>query len=230
MMRSAVVAVIFAGVALAAWSAWQQLDRPVRSVRVEGTLSGAEQQAIRAVVSESLDQGVLSLDLEDLTGRIRMLSWPRSVAVRRIWPDGLVIRVEKESVVAAWGDGGYLNSAGRVVQLADGVSSVPTLATALSTPRRAMEVYQMLRSRLDAGGLSIVQLEENALGEWLMTLDGGTTVALGNESLGIRLDRVLQAYRRVLNMRREEVAHVDARYDNGVAVRWKETGTEYALR
>ncbi|MEQ8857367.1 MAG: FtsQ-type POTRA domain-containing protein [Pseudomonadales bacterium] len=230
MIRSLGAALLLAGLGLATWSVWLQLDRPVRSVRVEGALSAAERAAIRDVVSGSLEQGVLSLDLAGLERRLRALSWPRSVTVRRLWPDGLVIGVEKESVVAAWGAGGYLNSAGKVVQLADRISGVPTLATALSPPRRAMEVYQMLESRVDAAGLSVVRLEENALGEWLMTLDGGATVALGNESISVRLDRVLAAYRRVLAERMDQVAHVDARYDNGIAVGWKETGTDYALR
>lgn len=240
MLRNLLASSVFAVLLLAAWSVWQQLDRPVRSVRVEGTLSAAEQQAIRQVVSESLDQGVLSLDLEGLSGRIHELSWPRSVRVRRVWPDALVIRVERESVVARWGDGGYLTSAGKVVQLADGAEDVPHLATTLSSPRRAMEVYQMLESRVQVVGFSINRLEENSLGEWLMTFEDGITVALGNESLSARLERFLFGYQRALSERRAEIAHIDARYDNGIAVGWiteadpsnnqEPAETDYALR
>jgi cell division protein FtsQ len=217
---------------LAGWSVWRQLDRPVRAVRVEGILSPAEQGAIRDVVSRSLDDGVLSLDMATLGQHIRDLSWPRAVEVRRVWPDTLAIRVEKESVVAAWGDGGYLTSAGKIVQLADGVQGVPELAAALSAPRRAMEVYQMLSSRVSPAGFAIVRLEENSLGEWLITFDGGTTLALGNEALTARLERFLLAYRLALAERGDEIVHVDLRYDNGLAVRWgrEEAGTAYALR
>jgi cell division protein FtsQ len=183
-------------------------------------LSQAEQGAVRDVVSRSLKHGILSLDVADLGRRIRELSWPRSVAVRRVWPDALVIKVEKESVVAAWGDGGYLTSAGKIVRLADGAHDVPELVTSLTAPRRAMEVYQMFESRVNAAGFSIVRLEENPLGEWLMTFDSGTTVALGNEALTERLERFLFAYRRALAQHEGELAHVDLRYDNGLAVRW----------
>lgn len=236
MIRNLLALVVLAVLTLAAWSVWEQLDRPVRSVRVEGKLSAGEQQAIRDVVSESLDQGVLSLDMADLSRRIRALSWPRSVRVRRVWPDALVIRVERESVVAAWGDGGYLTSAGKVVRLADGGRDVPHLVTSMAPPRRAMEVYQMLESRVKPAGFSIARLEENELGEWLMTFEDGITVALGNEALSERLERFLLGYRRALHERREEIAHVDARYDNGIAVGWvsddsqEPADTEYALR
>lgn len=220
MIRNAVAVVVLLCLTLAGASLWRQLDRPVHSVRVEGTLSPAEQGAIREVVSGSVGGGLLSLDTLDLSQRIRALSWPRSVAIRRVWPDGLVIRVEKESVVAAWGDGGYVTSAGKIVQLADGVPDVPVLATAIATPRRAMEVYQMLQSRVAPAGFSIVRLEEDPLGEWLMTFRDGMTVALGNETLNERLDRFLLAYRRALSARRDQITHVDLRYQNGLAVAW----------
>lgn len=220
MIRNLLAGVVLAVLTLAAWSVWEQLDRPIRSVRVEGKLSAGEQQAIRDVVSDSLNQGVLSLDTVDLSERIRALSWPRSVLVRRVWPDALVIRVERESVVAAWGDGGYLTSAGKVVRLADGGRDVPHLVTSMAPPRRAMEVYQMLESRVKPAGFSIARLEENELGGWIMTFEDSITVALGSESLSARLERFLLGYRRALHERHAEIAHVDARYDNGIAVGW----------
>lgn len=240
MIRSAFAVLLLGLLVAAAASVWRQLDRPIATVRVEGHLTAAEQMAIRHVVADNLEEGVLSLDMDRLRDRIRALSWPRSVKVRRLWPDGLTILVEKESVVAAWGDGGYLTTAGKVVRLAEGqalvedqdaagVESLPALISELSSPRRAMEVYQMLQSRVHRQGLTIVRLDENALGEWLMTFSGGMTVALGNEALAQRLGRFLTAYQRIRE-RPEQIEYVDARYDNGVAVRWTETGTDYALR
>jgi cell division protein FtsQ len=221
-IRDALAVLALLCLGLAGWSVWRQLDQPVRSVRVQGALTPAEQQAIRQVVSESLRTGLLSMDVGELTDRIHDLSWPRAVRVRRVWPDALEIQVEKESVVAAWGDGGYLTSAGKVVELADSELAVPTLFASLSTPREAMEMYQLLQSRVGREGLSLVALEENELGEWLLTFESGMTLALGNEALGERLGRFLLAYRRALAARQAEIVHVDARYGNGVAVRWAE--------
>lgn len=222
MLRNLLAMLVVAVLGLAAWSVWRQLDQPVRAVRVQGALSEAEQLAIRHVVSESLTGGLLSLDVNALTRRIHDLSWPRTVAIWRVWPDSLVIQVEKASVVAAWGGGGYLTSAGDVVQLAEGQPDLPQLSTSMASPRRAMEMYQMLSSRVAPHGLALVRLEENLLGEWLLTLHDGMTVALGNEATGPRLERFLLAWQRALAPRREEVAHVDARYSHGVAVRWRE--------
>lgn len=222
MIRNVLAGVVLTVLLVFGLSVWRQLDQPLRAVRVQGALSEAEQRAITDVVSQSLEDGVLSVDLAELTERIRDLSWTRSVQVRRVWPDALSIHVEKESVVAIWGDSGYLTSAGRVVQLADAVITVPRLNASVSAPRQAMEMYQMLELRVSTVGLSIAHLEENALGEWLMGFEGGMTVALGNEAVTERLARFLLAYRRALGGRSEDIAHVDVRYANGLAVRWKE--------
>lgn len=222
MLRSTLALVVVAALGLAGWSIWLQLDQPVRSVRVQGVLTESEREAIRSVVMENLSAGVLSLDTEDLVRDIEALSWPRDVRVRRMWPDALAIEVERESVVAAWGDGGYLTSAGKVVRIAGGPDDVPHLSAMMSTPRQTMEFYQRLTLRVAPLGLSIVRLDENELGEWMLTLANGMTVALGNEALSERLSRFLLAYQRALSTRANAIAHVDTRYANGIAVRWSE--------
>jgi cell division protein FtsQ len=222
MIRNVLSGLVLIVLLVVGLSVWRQLDQPLRAVRVQGVLTEAEQRAIQEAVSHSLNDGVLSADLADLTQQLRDLSWTRSVEVRRQWPDTLLIQVEKESVVAVWGDNGYLTTAGRVVRLVDATHELPRLSAAMSSPRQVMEMYLMLESRVGAVGLSITRLEENALGEWLMGFGDGMTVALGNEAVTERLSRFLLAYQRGLGERTAEISHVDVRYANGLAVRWKE--------
>ncbi len=218
MIRSLVVIAVATTLVACGSLVWQRLDQPVRAVRVEGTLSEAEQQAIRQVVQESVSEGLLSLDLETLTGNILALSWPRVVHLRRAWPHSLIISVERESAVASWGRNGYLTSAGKIVQLPDGAPELPVLETHLSSPRQAMEIYQLLQKQLDVSGLKIQRLNEDQLGEWQITLESGLTLALGNDHLTERVRRFLTVYRKVLRDEQQNVLHVDARYGNGVAV------------
>ena len=53
-------------------------------------------------------------------------------------------------------------------------------------------------------------------------MDDGFRVALGREDLAARLGRFLAVHREVLVDRAAEVEWVDARYMNGVAVRWRD--------
>jgi cell division protein FtsQ len=200
-------------------SLWLRLDQPVRVVRVEGAISQAEQDAIREVCRNAVTDGVLSIDLEELTARIYDLSWPREVRVRRSWPDGLLIQVKREPLVAAWGETEFLTSAGKVVRLpGHHEETLPSLSANLSTPLETMQAYLLLQEQLRPSGLGITSLVENSLGEWELTLDNGITVALGNQLLSERLQRFLLLYHRVLAERVPEPARVDTRYENGLAV------------
>ncbi|MEZ5558805.1 MAG: cell division protein FtsQ/DivIB [Pseudomonadales bacterium] len=222
MLRELLATLTLLIVLVSIWLVWQRLDQPVTHVRVEGQLSAAEQQAVRNVLQSEITSPLQSLDLEALRQAVAELSWPRAVMLRRVWPDSLVVRVEKESVVARWGAGGYLTSDGKVVQVPDPVADMPLLAGTLATPREAMETYQLLQAQVRPLDLRIDALTQNALGEWQMTLENGVSVALGRDELNPRVQRFLLAYRRLLVRDPDRVAHVDARYDNGVAVSWGE--------
>jgi cell division protein FtsQ len=223
MIRGLLVIVVIFALAAAGPHLWHRLDQPIRVVRVEGSLSLAEQQAIQTVCHEALVAGVLSIDLEELTERIYDLSWPRDVRVRRLWPDALLIQVEREPVVAVWGSNAFLTSAGKVVHLHEwDAATLPRLSAEFSTPRQTMQTYQLLQEQLRPSGLVTRALQENALGEWLLTLDNGISVALGNQFLPERVERFLLLYHRVLAERMPEPAYVDTRYENGIAVRRSE--------
>jgi cell division septal protein FtsQ len=87
-----------------------------------------------------------------------------------------------------------------------------------------MEMYHRLNEIATGSGLSIAALEENLFGEWdliFRTPNGQSLrVRLGAESVAERLSRFTVVYRQQLAGRAMEIAAVDARYDNGVAVSW----------
>jgi cell division protein FtsQ len=209
--------------AFAALMAWVELDAPISSVRVEGQLDEAERASIRHAVAAQLrsGSGILSTDLDLLQQAIRDLSWPRHVTVRRLWPDGLVVSVDKEMVVAAWRDA-YLNTEGKVVQWPGARADLPIFDCQVSQPRAAMEIYQRLNDATAPVGLRIERLAQNELGEWTVNFATGIKLILGAERLTQRVARFLVVYERELAQKEDLVEQVDARYANGVAVRWRQ--------
>jgi len=224
--------------AFAALMAWVELDAPISSVRVEGQLDEAERASIRQAVAaqlrsgsrrgtrgvrgkQSMPGGILSTDLDLLQQAIRDLSWPRHVTVRRLWPDGLVVSVDKEMVVAAWRDA-YLNTEGKVVQWPGARADLPIFDCQVSQPRAAMEIYQRLNDATAPVGLRIERLAQNELGEWTVNFATGIKLILGAERLTQRVARFLVVYERELAQKEDLVEQVDARYANGVAVRWRQ--------
>ena len=198
---------------------WVQLDGPIGRVKVEGKLDDSERDQVRGVVAGALDGGLMSADLETLRAEIKALSWPRTVSIRRQWPDTLIIEVQKPTVVAVWQDA-YLGSDGQIVKLPGKQDNLPIFDCRISEPRFAMQIYHRLSKQVDRAGLDIERLSENALGEWTIMFADGVTLMLGAEQADERLGRFLTVYEQRLVMRFDQVAHVDARYANGVAVSW----------
>ncbi|MDH3643415.1 MAG: FtsQ-type POTRA domain-containing protein [Gammaproteobacteria bacterium] len=214
-------------IAVAAVVLWVELNQPIRTVRVSGELSAAEQQEIRSAMAASLEEGLLGVDLASVREDIHDLSWPRAVTVRRLWPAGLEIEVEKDLAVASWGDAGYLTSDGRVMQFPDSPVGLPGFLCDRSQPPAAMEIYGLLNETLAGSGVKISILRESELGEWEVELASGIRVVLGRHELVDRMRRFRLALEHSLHDRLEMVRYVDARYANGIAVRWKETLIAY---
>jgi len=84
----------------------------------------------------------------------------------------------------------------------------------------------MLNAGVLQAELKLVELRESELGEWTagIRLSGtGHTldVVLGRDDLVARLQRFVAVHSRLLEPQLARVAGVDARYHNGLAVRWK---------
>ncbi len=208
--------------AMVASVCWWVLDRDIRHVEVDGVLSEAEQQEVRALVSGSLDGGVLSADIEALAQNLGALSWSRAVAVRRAWPDTLVVTVKKAAVIARWSDNAYLTSTGEVVNLAEPRNGLPALNCAHAEPLVAMEMHRSLAASVQPLRLAISQLEQNRLGEWIVRFDNGMSLILGATDVTARMNRFVYAYARSLRSHEGAIAQVDARYTNGLAVQFSE--------
>ena len=85
-----------------------------------------------------------------------------------------------------------------------------------------MARYQRLLDMLAPLGLRIVQLVEDERGEMEVVLAGGMRIALGSEDFLGRMQRFITVYRGELAARAGDVARVDLRYSNGVAVSFRE--------
>ena len=61
--------------------------------------------------------------------------------------------------------------------------------------------------------------------QFALTLSNGIEVVLGRDQVTERFDRFVTVYQERLVSRANEVKRVDARYSNGVAVKWKPDAT-----
>ncbi|MDE0271258.1 MAG: FtsQ-type POTRA domain-containing protein [Gammaproteobacteria bacterium] len=215
------VAALLGLAAVAAWI-YVSLDRPVRSVEVVGALAPAEAAEVQRRLTELKPGRLLSTDLGALREHLMALSWPRLVQIRRVWPDTISIRIERQLVVAKWGGEGYLTAGGELVSGLDRAVSVPLLDCEIASPQKALEIYRHLQDIAAEDGLEIRSLVENALGEWRLELGNGVRAHLGADALRSRMARFMQVHRHLAQVNAQPVRYLDVRYANGAAVRFDE--------
>lgn len=218
---------LLASLAVACVLVFYAINGPVRIVRVSGDLTVAERVEVEAAVLRRLSGGLLGVSLDDVVASVLALTWPRDVRARRVWPGVVDVSVTKDAIVARWGGGGALNSAGQVVAGAgEPDPSLPMIRCATASGARAMLIFQMLGQVLGDTPLKIAAVEQDILGEWRVTFTNELTVSLGHEDLLARVERFDRVFRNVIENRLDEVDHVDARYRNGVAVNWRVAGAD----
>lgn len=210
--------VIAAGVVL-----FQHLDAPLRVVAVDGEIRHLRRAEIEDLVSRHIDGGFLTLDMQGLRDQLELHPWIAAARARREWPNALHLHLVEEAPVARWGDHEFLNGRGQVLPgVADNdFTNLPQLMGPDGQQAQMMADLQRFAARLAPDGLRIDRLERSATGVQLR-LAGAIDLILGREQVDARLERFLVVWRGALMARRGALASADARYDNGVAVRWRE--------
>jgi cell division protein FtsQ len=196
---------------------------PLRVVSVEGEVHRLPLQLLQSTVTDRLNGGILTQDLGCLKSAIEGLAWVHTAAVRRVWPDRLVISVFEHEPVARWGETGLVTAAGIVFR--PGADELPGGLSRLDgedgQAPLVTERFLAWQSRFERHGLAIVALELDARGAWTLQTDAGFAVSLGTGQTEERLERFLAAYPHIAAAGRP--ARVDMRYSNGLAVSWMDS-------
>lgn len=210
-------------VALLALGGWQLHSLQVQRVVITGELEHVDREAMKVMISGSLEDGFLWLDLESLRAPLESLPWVHRVVVRRQWPDTIEVRVIEQRAIAHWGSSAFLNHAGEVFAPGETQSGtdLPRLAGPAGSHGLMMERYLLVQEALQSLGLRLSALEMDARGGLVATLAEGSQLVLGSDNLGPKLERLKVLYKNRLADRRAELARVDLRYRHGAAVAWK---------
>ena len=89
------------------------VNRPLGEVRIEGALRDAErrlvQEQLHGLLQGAQPARILTVDLEAVAAGIRSLGWAQAVTVRRVWPETLIVAIQRQLLVARWQGDAALN-------------------------------------------------------------------------------------------------------------------------
>lgn len=198
-------------------------QRPVNSIGVEGQFAYITQEMISESVTPMIVGGFLQLPLVAIKAELERNPWIAQAAVSRRWPDELYISIVEEQPIARWGEAGFLNHKGEIIEVEvdPRLQSLPLLAGTSGQAKSAMQNYQQLAQLLRPSGLKISEFYSDELFSWNVVLSNGLRINIGRDETMKKMQRFLVVYNRELHKRLDEVAAVDLRYGNGLAVEWK---------
>lgn len=205
---------------------WAGTERwPLRTLRIEGAHEWVDPAQVRAAVLPYAQRGFFAMPMNDAQAAVARLPWVDTVEISRQWPDVLQVHVTEHVPFAHWGDDLLLSTQGRIfppvadAHIPEGLPKLHGADTAISD---VVALYNTTNTRMQAMGLRVEQLQQDARGSWSMQLSNGTEVILGSQEPGLRLQRFANLLPRLLASRDTALTRADLRYPNGFALQWGE--------
>jgi len=200
------------------------IDRPISKVSVDGELSYISQQAVQQRIAPYIQASFLQINLSGMRQELEQMPWIANAEVRRVWPDQIMIRLEEHLPVARWGDEALLNNAGHAFAPRESANyqHLPRLAGPQRAQRQVMQQYQVLSQMLRPLGFSIIALEMRERGSWYLRTAQGIDLLLGRDHIVDKMRRFAAIYEKALKAQQPNIARIDLRYPNGLAVAWRE--------
>lgn len=203
--------------ALVAWAARQPIFA-IKRVMVTGQIIEVNPLHLEAVIREALRGTFFTMDLAEAQRAFSTVPWVHQAAVRREWPNRLVVAVDEHRALARWNDSALVNTEGGVFR-ADYDDELPQLRGPEGSASEVAARYRDFRDLLAPLALVPVELALSPRRAWQMKLDNGMVLELGREQVQQRLARWAAHYPRSLGRLTRPVEYVDLRYRNGFAVR-----------
>ncbi|HEY5633396.1 MAG TPA: cell division protein FtsQ/DivIB [Burkholderiaceae bacterium] len=217
---------------LAAGAAWLA-TRPaftLRSVSIESSpgtaLRFVSTTLLRNSSARAVEGNFFAVDLDKVRARYEALPWVRRAAVRRVWPDRLVVTIEEHRPLAIWGAGQLINTHGELfaANLAEAEEDgpLPELAGPNGSHASVLARYHDLQRWLAPLQRRPLAVSLSQRWAWSARLDDGTALLIGREqgiAIEARVRRWVELYPRVQSRIEHAPAVVDLRYPNGFALR-----------
>ena len=187
-------------------------------------VSPLAQKTLTKHLGDHVQGSYFTADLERIRDQALSLSWVDRVVVSRQWPDSIVLRVIPRHAVARWGTGRLLSDDGVVFQPVEqlAVSHLPLLHGPQSQANVMMNKYHDINQMFAPMGMHLKELYLTERMTWFMQFDSGLRIIVDQDQTMSKLQRLSGLAHKDLKAVWANVAAIDLRYRNGLAIQWKD--------
>lgn len=198
-------------------------DARVATLNVVGISSDIEKQQITQHLQPVVQNNYFTSDLEQIRDRALDIPWVDRVVVSRTWPNSISVRIVPRHAIARWGTGRLLSDAGVIFTEATvrDNSKLPMLHGPLGQSKAMMRRYNEINQLFQPAQLRLKDLYLTDRMTWFMQFDSGLRVIVDQDQTMSKLQRLNQLAQSDLKPVWSQVAAIDLRYRNGLAIQWK---------
>ncbi len=240
------LALVLAAGALLWLARWQGFA--LRDVQLQGELLRTNLPTLRAHVAPHLKGSFFTLNLLQVQRAFEDVPWVRHAVVRRVWPGGLLVRLEEHRPAALWQGSGSSAASDRIVNdlgevfeasasdiedpaAATGTGSasaspaaagLPTLAGPEGSAAAMLAMVRRLAPLLAHMDQQIETLELSDRGSWRAETRTGAVIELGRgdeEQIVVRATQFVHTVAEATDRWRAPLEVADLRHSDGYAVR-----------
>ncbi len=196
---------------------------PIKKIRAQGEFINVTEKMILDAITNDVHGGYLKVNVHHLKTEIEQLPWVKIAAVRRVWPDSIVVTIKEQKAYAVWKSNAFLNELGEKFKpkLIE-ANNLPFLNGPDNLNIKVMNEYKAIEVQLNTVGLTVNEFHLDARRAITIKLTNSIQISLGRNQYQLRLKRFITAFKLSLRKYSENIEYVDMRYTNGFSIKWKE--------
>ncbi|KKO45050.1 cell division protein [Arsukibacterium ikkense] len=220
----ALALLVWGGLKIHSWVQSQQ-GAPINQVRLYGDFNHIKATQLQQRLQQEYVGNFFRVDVDQVQQFLQQQPWIYQVAVRKQWPDTLVVVVTEQQPVAVWNQQHLLNNKGELFSapLSELIPELPRLHGPEGGEQDALTMFRHMQSLLQLHQFSAEQMWLTERFSWRLQLQDGLVLQLGRQDTMKRLQRFIELYPTMQQHRAQALAEVDLRYDTGIAVRYAST-------
>lgn len=215
-----IVSVVSLGVALLKWLASEK-SMPLSEMVIQGERTYVTDSELQTVLQDIPNGGnFFTLDVSGVQQKVESLPWVRRAAIRKQWPNRLLVYLHEQQAVAWWNKDSFINEQGEVFVAPMRLkSSLVELSGPEHSEAKVLEAYLQLKQLLAITDFELTKLLLGGRHEWQVELKRGIKLNIGQKDMIERVQRFIDLYPFI--EKKQEIEYLDLRYDTGIAVGYK---------
>jgi len=196
---------------------------PIKYVRTEGEFQYISKDEIKDILQPLVMTSFFDADMQAIHLAVAKLPWVEAVAVKRIWPDAIDIKVHEKKPFARWGNGALITESG-VIFLPNTQIQIQNLITVTGPELqqvKVLEIMKGIKTALADHSMELAEFNVSDRWAWKIKLVTGMEILLGQDEQLKKLKRFLKTLTVLSQGQVDAMEVVDLRYPNGYAVSWR---------